>query len=140
MNHHQKYLSSCFLAIAALLFSASFDAALAQTAPTMGTASTYAALGSSTVTCTVSVAGGSTTITGDVGVSPGSAITGFPPCTLTGSLEAGNPAAALAQHDAALAYAFLLAETCPIANNLSGQVWAEWCWGQASIVSTPRLS
>jgi type VI secretion system secreted protein VgrG len=115
MNHHQKYLSLCFLAIAALLALGSFKAALAQTAPSLGTASTYAALGSSTVTCT-----GGSTITGDVGVSPGSAITGFPgSCTDTGSLEAGNPAALQAQNDAAIAYAFLLAEPC--ATNLSGQ-------------------
>jgi hypothetical protein len=116
MNHRPNYLWMCFLAVIALLSLGSFNAALAQTAPSLGTASTYAVLGSSTVTCT-----GASSITGDVGVSPGSAITGFPtPCTATGSLVTGL-AAAPAQHDAALAYAFLLAEPCPIANNLTGQ-------------------
>ena len=117
MNHRQKYLWVCFLTVAALLSLGSFNAALAQTAPSLGTASAYAVLGSSTVTCT-----GGSIITGDVGVSPGSAITGFPGlCTDNGALEAGNAAALLAWHDAALAYAFLIAEPCPSANNLTGQ-------------------
>src|ERR1035437_4272269 len=114
MHHRQNYLWLSFLAFAALLSLGSFNAALAQTAPSLGAASAYAALGSSTVTCT-----GGSIITGDVGVSPGSAITGFPlSCTDIGSLETGN-AAAPAQKDAALAYAFLLAEPCT--NNLTGQ-------------------
>jgi hypothetical protein len=82
--------------------------AWAQTAPSLGTASTFAVLGSSTVTCT-----GLTTITGDIGVSPGSAITGFPaPCTELGATHAADAAAFQAHHDAALAYAFLVAENC----------------------------
>jgi type VI secretion system secreted protein VgrG len=103
MNYHQKYLSSYFLAIAVLLSTANI--ALAQTAPSLGSASTFAVLGSSTVTCT-----GLSTITGDVGVSPGSAVTGFPtPCTVVGgAIQAGNAAAFQAHHDAALAYAALV--------------------------------
>jgi hypothetical protein len=113
MNYHQKYLSSCLLAIAVLLSAANI--ALAQTAPSLGSASTFAVLGSSTVTCT-----GLSTITGDVGVSPGSAVTGFPPCTVTGGgIQAGNAAAFQAHHDAALAYAALVAEACT--TNLTGQ-------------------
>ena len=115
MKYHQKYVSSCFLAIAALLCAA--DVALAQTAPSLGSASTFAVLGSSTVTCT-----GVSTITGDVGVSPGSAVTGFPaPCTVAGTIQAGNAAAFQAHHDAALAYTALVAQTCTTANNLTGQ-------------------
>jgi hypothetical protein len=117
MNRRQNYLWLCFLAAVALLPLGSFTAAWAQTAPSLGTASAYAALGSSTVTCT-----GGSIITGDVGVSPGSAITGFPGlCTDTGSFEAGNAAALLAWQDASSAYAFLVAEPCPSANNLTGQ-------------------
>ena len=102
MNYRQKYLSSCLLAIAVLLSAANI--ALAQTAPSLGSASTFAVLGSSTVTCT-----GLSTITGDVGVSPGSAVTGFPPCTIVGgAIQAGNAAALQAHHDAALAYAALV--------------------------------
>src|ERR1019366_7050536 len=112
MKYHQKYVSSCFLAIAALLCAA--DVALAQTAPSLGSASTFAVLGSTTVTCT-----GVSTITGDVGVSPGTAVTGFPPCTVIGTIQAGNAAAFQAHHDAALAYTALVAQTCT--TNLSGQ-------------------
>jgi hypothetical protein len=114
MNHRQKYLWMCFLTVIALLSLGTFNAALAQSAPSLGTASAYAVLGSSTVTCT-----DSSIITGDVGVSPGSAITGFPSCTDNGSLEAGNAAALQAWKDAASAYAFLIAETCT--TNLTGQ-------------------
>jgi hypothetical protein len=118
MNHHQKYLFSCLLAIAALLSAASFDSALAQTAPSLGSASSFAVLGSSTVTCT-----GVSTITGDVGVSPGSAVTGFPaPCTVVGgAIHAGDAVAAQAHSDAATAYAALAGATCPPANDLTGQ-------------------
>jgi hypothetical protein len=115
MNYRRKYGSSCFVAIVALLCATSFDAALAQTAPSLGSASSFAALGSTTVTCT-----GLSTITGDVGVSPGSAVTGFPPCTVVGgAIQAGNTAAFQAHHDATLAYAALVAETCT--TNLTGQ-------------------
>jgi len=85
-------------------------------APSLGSAASFAVLGSSTVTCT-----GATTITGDVGVSPGSAVTGFPaPCTVVGgAIHAADTVALQAHHDAALAYAFLKAETCN--TNLTGQ-------------------
>ncbi len=70
----------------------------------LGTASTFGVLGATTVTCT-----GASTVAGDVGVSPGTAITGFnPDCTLTGTLHAGDAAAATAQADAAAAYASLM--------------------------------
>jgi Ice-binding-like len=84
-------------------------------APSLGSAATFAVLGSSTVTCT-----GASTITGDVGVSPGSAVTGFPaPCTVVGTIHAADAVALQAHHDAALAYAALVAETCT--TNLTGQ-------------------
>jgi hypothetical protein len=73
--------------------------------PSLGTAASFAVLGSSTVTCT-----GVSTITGDVGVSPGSAVTGFPaPCTDLGTIHAADAVAFQAHHDAALAYAALVA-------------------------------
>jgi len=64
---------------AALLTAAPFHAALAATAPSLGTAQSFAVLGGSTVTNT-----GSSIITGDLGVSPGSAVIGFPPGLVTG--------------------------------------------------------
>ena len=114
MNYHQKYLSSCFvLAIVALLSAGSFDAARAATAPSMGSAASFAVLGSTTVTCT-----GASTITGNLGVGPaGSAVTGFPaPCTIAGggTIQAGtaNPVALKAHNDAQSAYNALVAEPC----------------------------
>jgi len=91
-------------------------AAQAATAPSLGAAGSFAVLGASTVTCT-----GASAITGDVGVWPGSAITGFPPCTLTGRLQAGNGVAKQAHNDATTAYNALAGATCPAANNLTGK-------------------
>lgn len=84
-------------------------------APSLGSAASFAVLGSSTVTCT-----GVSTLTGNVGVSPGSAVTGFPaPCTDVGTIDAANAAALQAHHDAAVAYAALVADAC--GTNLTGQ-------------------
>jgi hypothetical protein len=77
---------------------------------TLGRASSFVALGASTVTCT-----GAGSNAGDVGVSPGSSITGFnPDCTLTGSLHAADDASASAQADAATAYGVLSATPCDV--------------------------
>ena len=66
----------------------------------LGTASTYGILAGSTVTC----AGAPGTVNADVGVSPGSALTGFPPCTVTGSTHLADAPAAQAQVDLTTAY------------------------------------
>lgn len=75
--------------------------------PSLGTASTYGILAGTAVTC---VTGG--TINADVGVSPGAAITGFPPCTLTGARHAADAPAATAQLDLTTAYNALDALVC----------------------------
>ena len=86
--------------------------ALAQT---LGTAASFAVLGSSTVTCT-----GASIITGDLGVSPGSAITGFPvPCTDVGTIHAADAVALQAQNDVTTAYNFLAGQACN--TSLTGQ-------------------
>jgi hypothetical protein len=59
-------------AVAAFLVGPS--SLLAQTAPSLGSAQSFAVLGGSAVTA----AGTGTVITGDVGVSPGTSLTGFP--------------------------------------------------------------
>ena len=94
MSYQQKYDFRCLLAIATLLCAASFQAAWAQTAPSLGAASSFAVLGGTNVTCTAPGV-----ITEDVGVSPGSAVpftnTG---CTIVGGTpHATNAAAALAR-------------------------------------------
>ena len=62
---------------------------VAATAPTLGTAQSFAVLGASTVTNT-----GPTVITGNLGVSPGTAVTGFPPGVVIGGIIHANDAVA----------------------------------------------
>lgn len=89
--------------------------AVAQTAPTLGTAGQYAVLAGQTVTNT-----GLTTVTGNIGVSPGSAITGFPPGIVTGgSIHSADAAALQAQSDLVAAYTTLAGEPCN--TDLTGQ-------------------
>ena len=93
-------------ALAGLLSVASF--ASAQTAPSLGSASSYAVLAGSTVTNT-----GGSTIAGDLGVSPGAAITGFPPGTVVapGAQHAADASAAAAQTSLTTAYNDLAGQT-----------------------------
>jgi hypothetical protein len=83
------------------------------TAPTLGTAGSFAVLGGSTVTNT-----GPTIVTGDLGVYPGSAIVGFDmpggPGTVVGVQHAADAVALQAQSDAAIAYDFLAAQGVPV--------------------------
>jgi hypothetical protein len=99
MKHLQKYLSTFLLATAALFGGVS----LASAQTTLGTASDFAVLGGTNVTCT------SGSVIGDIGVSPGSAVpytnTG---CVITGSTPpATNSAAVQARADFLSAYAAL---------------------------------
>jgi type VI secretion system secreted protein VgrG len=83
--------------------------------PSLGSASGFAVLGASTVTCTNLSA-----VSGDVGVSPGTAITGYnPSCTVTGTIHAGDAVAAQAHADLGIAYDGLKAVVCE--HNLTGQ-------------------
>ncbi len=98
-----------FIAISTVLFcAATFYSASAQTAPSLGTAQSFAVLGASTVTNT-----GPSVITGDLGVSPGTAVTGFPPGTVVGGATYPADAVALqAQADNTTAYNVLAGEAC----------------------------
>jgi len=102
------------VAFAALLLLAQTNAALAATAPSLGTAATFAILGGSTVTNT-----GSSVLTGDLGVSPGLAITGFPPGIVNGTTHAGGAVALQAQSDLVTAYNDLAGQACD--TDLTGQ-------------------
>ncbi|HEV7663920.1 MAG TPA: ice-binding family protein [Chloroflexota bacterium] len=88
-----------------------------QTAPSLGTASTFVVLGGSTVTNT-----GSTVINANLGVSPGTAVTGFSPGVVSGgTIHSADLLAGLAQADITAAYTSLVGQTCPGGNDLSGQ-------------------
>lgn len=74
--------------------------ASAATAIDLGTATSYAVLGGTTVTNT-----GPSVITGDLGVSPGSAGTGFPPgIVVAGTIHAADASTSFAQEDLTTAY------------------------------------
>lgn len=75
----------------------------------LGSASTFAVLGGSTVTNT----GGTTTIVGDVGLSPGSAVTGLPTGQPTGgSIHISDSPAVNAQSNLTTAYNDLAGRAC----------------------------
>jgi Ice-binding-like len=107
------------LAAGSILFGGSYlvgaASPLLQTAPSLGTASSFAVLGGSTVTNT-----GATTVRGDLGVSPGSAVTGFPPGTVVGgTIHAADALAGQAQSDTTTAYNSLAGQACTA--DLTGQ-------------------
>jgi len=69
-------------------------------------------------------AAGPVTITGNVGVWPGTSVTGFPPATITGTLNVNNPAAKQAEQDLTTAYnaaAALAGSPIAVAGNIGGQ-------------------
>src|SRR3954462_166199 len=89
--------------------------ASAQTAPSLGTAQSYAVLGGSTVTNT-----GPSVIGGDLGLSPGTAVTGFPPGLVSGgTIHAADAAALSAQSSLTTAYNSAAGQSCTL--DLSGQ-------------------
>ena len=80
----------------------------------LGSASSFAVLGGSTVTST-----GLTLLTGDLGVWPGTEITGFGPGVVIGTIHAGDEVAAQAQSDLTTAYNALAGLPCN--TDLTGQ-------------------
>jgi type VI secretion system secreted protein VgrG len=79
-------------------------------APDLGSAASFVALASSTLTNT-----GPGIFVGNVGVSPGTEVIGFPPGTLLrGTIYEGGPVPAQAQIDANSAYNDLADQTCDV--------------------------
>lgn len=119
---------------AALLFAAcssSTGPGSGPAVPSLGTTSTYGILAGSTISC---VTGG--TVNADGGLSPGSSITGFPPCTISGTQNITNGAAANAQLDLTTAYNGLKGLACgtTISADLSGTTLAPGVYCSASSV------
>jgi type VI secretion system secreted protein VgrG len=106
----QILYATTLLTMGALLFAmvgGVWARPLFATAPTLGTAASYAVLGGQSVTNT-----GPTVITGNLGVSPGSAVTGFPPGIVVGEVHAGDAEAVQAQADNTIAYLNLAGQPC----------------------------
>jgi Ice-binding-like/Putative Ig domain/Dockerin type I domain/NHL repeat len=81
----------------------------------LGTAQSFAVLGSTTVTNT-----GASSVRGDVGVSPGTSVTGFSTAVVTGgTIHAGDALAAQAQTDLTIAYNAVAGMPCSF--SLGGQ-------------------
>jgi hypothetical protein len=91
--------------------------ALAQTAPPLGQAGSFAVLGASAVTNT-----GPTVLTGDLGIwaNTTSSITGFPPGIVNGATHSADAVAQQAQTDVTAAYNNLAGQACSQANTLTG--------------------
>ena len=81
------------------------------------TAAGFGILAGTTVTC---VTGGS--VGGDIGISAGSALTGFGPCTLSGTKHLADGPAAQAQLELTAAYNNLVGLACPPANLISANL------------------
>lgn len=88
--------------ISALVCAAPFHAALAQSAPDLGAAGSFAVLAGTAVTCT------SSAITGDAGVNSGA----VGACTVVGTVHDGDAVAQQAYADFLAAYDTLAAEPC----------------------------
>jgi hypothetical protein len=97
----------------------------------LGAAATHGILAGSTITC---VALG--TVNADASVWPGSAITGFPPCVVTGARHAADAYAQTAQGSLTVAYNQLAALPCgvTITTNLGGQTLAPGVYCSTSSV------
>ncbi len=82
----------------------------AAVAPDLGSAATFVALASSTLTNT-----GSGVFVGNVGTSPGTSVTGFPPgIVFNGAIYEGGAVPDQAQTDATAAYVALNGQSCDV--------------------------
>ncbi|HEY9073360.1 MAG TPA: ice-binding family protein, partial [Desulfobaccales bacterium] len=87
------------LVLAVVLWFPPQDATAGQAPVNLGSATSFAVLANSTITCS-----GDGTINGDVGLSAGSSITGIPPVIVNGTQHVDDAIAVQAQADLATAY------------------------------------
>ncbi len=121
MNSRKRLTKAVAAIIAAaavllLLMGAYLGTVEAATAPSLGSADSFAVLAGSTVTNT-----GATIVNGNLGVSPLTAVTGFPPGVVVppGTIHAGDALAGQAQSSLTTAYNNLAGQPCNI--DLTGQ-------------------
>jgi hypothetical protein len=91
------------------------------------------------------VGSGSNAVTGDIGVSPGTSVTGFPPGTLTGTIHAGDAAAAQAIVGLTAAYGDAVSRAfgaVPVSGDLGGQTFTAGLYKSVSslAISTGNLT
>src|SRR5687767_13249337 len=135
------------LAVCTLLFAGVYpggevaSSPLSQaTAPSLGSAASFAVLGGQTVTNT-----GPTVVNGNLGVSPGAAVTGFPPgIVVGGTINAANAVALQAQNDLTIAFNALAGQACN--TNLTGQnlggrtlVAGVYCFSSSAQLTGPLI-
>jgi hypothetical protein len=113
MTQLTRRLTLSLIAAAAVALGAWPMAALASTAPGLGTATSFAILAGTTVTNT-----GNSVITGDLGLSPGDAVTGFPPGLVHGTQHIADAVAIAAKNDLTTAYG--VAASSPCTGNKTG--------------------
>jgi hypothetical protein len=113
-DHSEENLVKQYIILGTFMGLCATDASASAVFVDLGTASSFAILGGSTVTNT-----GPTVIDGNLGVSPGTAVTGFLPGVVNGTIDAGDAIAMQAQVDLTTAYNFAAGEAC--GNNLTGQ-------------------
>lgn len=100
--------------------------------PSLGTAETHGIIAGSGISC----ASAPGTVNADVSISPGTAVSGFPPCVITGATNVANTPAARAQADLLVAYNALQAMPCgtTITSDLGGTTLAAGVYCSTSTV------
>jgi len=107
MNRKRRLLIPIFLA--ALVAAISPSAALASTAPGLGTAASFAILAGTPVISNT----GATVVSGSVGIFPAASVTGFPPGVVNnGTIQAGTAAVGTAKSDLTAAYGVAASSPC----------------------------
>jgi hypothetical protein len=105
------------IVLASALASAGAPAVASASAVNLGTSSTFAVLGGSTVTNT-----GPSVLNGDLGVSPGTSLTGFGlPAVVNGATHDNDAVAAGAQSDVTTAYNVAAGQPVSGGHNLTGK-------------------